>query len=100
MAHVEPNGSTAKKTPTSVLAEFCSQQKVEAPQYESVSGESNPNVPIFFISANAFGFTSIGAGRSKIEAKHLASQNLIGKYKCTKFMNMCCYSDLVDDIGM
>lgn len=81
MAHAEQNGLTEKKTPTSALAEFCVQLRTELPQYEVLNEESNPNIPIFFISANAFGFTSIGAGRSKIEAKHLASQNLIGKYK-------------------
>lgn len=87
MAHSDLSG---KKTPTSVLAEFCAQQKAELPQYETVDQESNPNVPIFFVSANAFGFTSIGAGRSKIEAKHVASQNLIGKYTSTQFMHICC----------
>lgn len=81
MAHAQPNSSTGQKTPTSILAEFCAQQKAESPSYETVASESNPNVPIFSISANAFGFTSIGVGRTKSEAKHAASQNLIGKYK-------------------
>lgn len=81
MAHAEQNGSIGQKTPTSLLAEFCVAQKAQPPHYETVSSESNPNVPIFSISANAFGFTTVGVGRSKIEAKHVASQNLIGEYK-------------------
>lgn len=81
MAQAQQNGSTGKKTPTSILAEFCAQQRAEFPQYETNSHESNPNVPIFSISANALGFTSNGTGRSKIEAKHVASQILIGKNK-------------------
>lgn len=73
------------KTPTSSLLEFCVRLKEKPPHYETV--ESNPNVPIFSISAIAFGFTSIGVGRSKTEAKHAASQNLIGKYKVHVFFS-------------
>lgn len=79
MAHAEI-GSTGQKTPTSILAEFCAQRKAELPSYETVTSESNPNIPIFTISANAFGFTTIGVGRTKSDAKHTASQKLIGKF--------------------
>lgn len=63
------------------MAEFCAKEKAELPHYETVISESNPNIPIFSISAHAFGFTTIGVGRTKSDAKHAASQNLIGKYK-------------------
>lgn len=89
MAHAEANGL---KTPTSVLAEFCAKEKEALPRYETVTSESNPNVPIFSISANAFGFTTIGVGRTKNEAKHAASQNLIGKYKVHEYVRF--YSEL------
>lgn len=81
MAQSVQNGTCTKKTPTSFLAEFCAQQKAESPLYEFIPEESNPNVPIFTISATAFGFTSIGVARSKTDARHEASQNLIGRYK-------------------
>lgn len=78
MAQAEQNG---KKTPTSVLAEFCAQQKSASPQYEDIVLQSNPNVPIFTITVSALEFTAIGSARSKTDAKHVASQNLIGKCK-------------------
>lgn len=84
MAYSDQNGACNKKTPTSVLAEFCARLKESLPQYETVDTESDPNIPMFTICASALDFTSKGSGRSKIEAKHMASQNLIGKYKIHK----------------
>lgn len=91
MARAE-NCSTGQKTPTSILAEFCAKCKKDVPSYETITSESNPNVPIFSMSANALGFTTIGVGRTKNEAKHAASQNLIGKYKVHEHVR--CYSEM------
>lgn len=85
MAHAEQS----KKTPTSMLSEFCAQQKAEPPCYETVTSGTNPSVPIFSISAHALGFTTIGVGQSKIEAKHAASQNLIGEGTKSIYVQTC-----------
>lgn len=65
-----------KKTPVSVLTEFCAQNKVPLPEYESVNQDRNPNV--FEILVYAFKIMAKGSGRSKCEAKHAASQALLG----------------------
>lgn len=69
-----------EKTPTSILLEFCAQQKVGS-EYNAVSEESYPSVPLFTYSVTAFGHTAKGSGRSKSEGKHAASQALIGEFK-------------------
>lgn len=69
------------KTAISFLAEFCAQQKAESPQYDLINSLSDPTVPIFTMSVTALGFGAVAAARSKIDAKHAASKNLIGKYK-------------------
>lgn len=67
------------KTATSVLLEFCAQQKVAPPQYEPVNNENGPSE--FIVLVKAFDLIAMGSGKSKKEAKHAASQQLIGKYK-------------------
>lgn len=74
-----------EKTPISLLAEFCAKQKKAPPQYEAVREETYPTVPIFVICATALGFQTKGSGRTKKEATHAASQNLLGKCKVCEY---------------
>lgn len=69
------------KTSTSVLTEFCAQQKVALPKYEAVPRETEPNKPLFTYVVAAFDLIAKGSGRSKAEARHAASENLLSKYK-------------------
>lgn len=69
-----------EKTPTSILSEFCVQNKV-TPLYNPVSQESDPRVPIFTISVTVLDYVAKGSGRSKADAKHDASQKLIGEFE-------------------
>lgn len=73
----------AEKTPTSVLLEFCNLCKV-TPLYNTVSQDSA--VPIFTISVAALSYVAKGTGRTKADAKHDASQKLIGEVE--KFVEM------------
>lgn len=85
------------KTPASVLLEFCAQQKVAPPVYESVSSETEPGV--FMILVKAFDLIGKGTGRTKKDAKHAASQQLLGKCKVqfhSQFF-FCCW--LNESIG-
>lgn len=65
-----------EKTPVSVLQELCIQEHGSAPIYESVPHESDPKMFTFYVEA--FGLVAEGSGRSKREAKHEASANIIG----------------------
>lgn len=67
------------KTATSVLKEFCDRQKMAAPQYESVNNENDPKS--FIVVVTLCGLSANGTGRTKSDAKHLASEQLIGKCK-------------------
>lgn len=69
-----------EKTPTSILSEFCAQQRA-TPEYDVVSQESDHNVPKFTIVVTALNYVAKGSGRSKTDAKHAASQALIGELK-------------------
>lgn len=67
----------AEKTPVSVLQELCVQENESVPMYEPIQHESDPKM--FAYVVGAFGFLAKGSGRSKREAKHEASANLLGK---------------------
>lgn len=66
----------SEETPVSVLQELCIQEKGPVPMYESMPHESDPKMFKFVVEA--FGLFAEGSGRSKREAKHEASANLIG----------------------
>lgn len=68
----------SEKTPVSVLQELCIQEKDSVPMYESMPHESDPKMFTFVVEA--FGFFAQGSGRSKREAKHDASANLISEF--------------------
>lgn len=67
----------AEKTPVSVLQELCIQENGSVPMYESIPHETDPKMFAFVVEA--FGKYARGSGRSKKEAKHDASANLISK---------------------
>ena len=67
----------AEKTPVSVLQELCIQENSSVPMYESIPHESDPKMFAFVVEA--FNLFAKGTGRSKREAKHDASANLISK---------------------
>ncbi|XP_055308511.1 uncharacterized protein LOC129572558 [Sitodiplosis mosellana] len=74
------------KTATSILLEFCTQEKVAPPQYEPVIHGSNPSE--FVMLVKAFNLIAKGSGRTKKEAKHAASQQLIeGLSRTDKYKN-------------
>lgn len=66
------------KTPVSVLQELCIRENGSAPEYKSVLHPSDPKM--FSFEVEAFNLSAQGSGRSKKEAKHEASANLIGMY--------------------
>lgn len=68
----------SEKTPVSVLQELCIQQEHGAPFYELVGDESD-DAKTFAYVVSAFDMAAKGSGRSKREAKHEASANLISK---------------------
>lgn len=72
------------KTATSVLKEFCDRQKLAAPQYEAVNNDNDPK--LFIVVVEVCGFLANGTGRSKNDAKHLASERIIGKYKVQMYL--------------
>lgn len=67
----------SEKTPVSVLQELCIQEKSLVPMYESIPHASDPKM--FAYVVQAFGFMANGSGRSKREARHDASANLISE---------------------
>lgn len=67
----------SEKTPVSVLQELCIQENGSVPMYESHPHESDPKMFTFIVEA--FDFIAKGSGRSKREAKHDASANLISE---------------------
>lgn len=67
----------AEKTPVSVLQELCVQENESVPMYENIPHESDPKM--FSCVVQSFGYYAKGSGRSKREAKHEASANLLGK---------------------
>lgn len=67
----------SEKTPVSVLQELCIQENGSVPMYESIQHESDPKMFTFVVEA--FSLFAKGSGRSKREAKHDASANLISK---------------------
>lgn len=67
----------SEKTPVSVLQELCIQEKSSVPMYESIAHPSDPKMFAFVVEA--FGIFAKGSGRSKREARHDASANLISK---------------------
>lgn len=68
-----------EKTPTSILSEFCAQKKL-TPEYNIIDEETNPNVPIFTFAVQVLNYMAKSSGRSKSDAKHAASQALIGEF--------------------
>lgn len=68
----------AEKTPVSLLQELCIQESCTVPMYESIQHESDPKMFTFLVEA--FGCYAKGSGRSKREAKHDASANLISEF--------------------
>lgn len=66
-----------EKTPVSVLQELCIQEKGSVPMYEAVPHETDSKMFKFVVEA--FGLFAQGSGRSKREAKHDASANLISE---------------------
>lgn len=75
-----------EKTGVSLLKEFCEQQKIPAPKYEFVPNQNDPTLFISFVSVDRF--IKQGSGRSKSEAKHSASEKLLGEYElCTAKKN-------------
>lgn len=67
----------AEKTPVSVLQELCVQENKSVPMYEPLAHETEPKM--FSYVVQAFGCIAKGSGRSKREAKHEASANLLGE---------------------
>lgn len=65
----------SEKTPVSVLQELCIQENRSVPMYESIQHETDPKMFTFVVEA--FDLFAKGSGRSKREAKHDASANLI-----------------------
>lgn len=66
------------KTPVSQLQEFCAQEKVAPPSYETSSDQHDPKKFVCFVQA--FGpKVAKGSGLSKMEAKHAAAASLIRK---------------------
>lgn len=67
----------SEQTPTALLHEMCMQNgEIFYPEY--VPHETDPK--LFSCIVNAFGLTARGSGRSKKEAKHDASRNLLGEF--------------------
>lgn len=66
-----------EKTPVTVLQELCVQES-ELAVYEYVPHETDPK--LFSCLVTAFDLVSSGSGQSKMEAKHKASENLMGLY--------------------
>lgn len=73
----EKDDEMTEKTPVSVLQELCVQENVSVPMYENIAHETDPKMFSYLVSA--FGCIARGSGRSKREAKHEASANLLGK---------------------
>lgn len=69
----------AEKTPVSVLHELCIQQGHGAPCYEAIAADEDETIKTFACIVSAFDMVAKGSGRSKREAKHEASANLISK---------------------
>lgn len=67
-----------EKTPVSVLQELCVQENVSVPMYEHIPHETDPKM--FSYLVQAFDHFAKGSGRSKREAKHEASANLLCKF--------------------
>lgn len=67
----------SEKTPVSLLQELCIQENSPVPMYESIPHETDPKMFTFVVAA--FDLFAKGSGRSKREAKHDASANLISK---------------------
>lgn len=74
------------KTAISILKEFCDKLKLAPPQYEAVKHENDPQM--FIVVVSLVGFVANGTARSKIDAKHLASERLIGEYKVSMVHNV------------
>lgn len=74
--HQKIETAMSEKTPVSVLQELCIRENGRAPVYESVPHPSDPKMFSFVVEA--FDLFAQGFGRSKKEAKHEASVNLIG----------------------
>lgn len=68
----------SEKTPVAVLTELCVAEGVIHPMFEEFSHETIPRM--FVCNGNAFNIHGSGSGRSKKEAKHEASANIIGKW--------------------
>lgn len=67
--------STLDKTPATILQELCMQQQ-EFAMFDFAPDESDPHV--FCCTVTAFQLSADGSGRTKKEAKQVASENLIG----------------------
>lgn len=65
-----------------MLQELCITEGVSVPMYDAVPNEGDSK--IFTYIVHAFDMFATGSGRSKREAKHAASERLIGK-KMDKF---------------
>lgn len=77
MFKFEEDDNMTEKTPVSVLQELCVQENVSVPMYENIPHETDPKM--FTYVVQAFDYFATGSGRSKREAKHEASANLLCK---------------------
>lgn len=68
-----------EKTPVSVLQELCIKYKHGAPYYDEIDDGSGETKTFSYV-VQAFGATAKGSGRTKREAKHTASANLLGMW--------------------
>lgn len=75
--HIKVNNVImAEKTPVSTLQELCVKYKNGGPMFEEIPDEVEDG-KTFACIVQAFGSTAKGTGRSKREAKHTASANLL-----------------------
>lgn len=79
------DANMAEKTPVSLLQELSIRESGHSPFSEYIPHENDPKM--FTCVTEAFNKTAVGSGRSKKEAKHEASANLIGK---SKYMFISC----------
>lgn len=83
MASLWAQNSQTNKTAVTVLQELCVQEG-DYPVFENVPHESDPKM--FSCEVKVFDYTSYGSGRSKKEAKHDASANILGKLHFFDFL--------------
>lgn len=77
------------KTPISMLQELCNRED-EVLMFEEVPHKFNPKM--FSCTVNAFNAFAEGSGRSKKEAKHEASVNLLGEWFQIEIFEFYCWN--------